>query len=586
MPNDWMQSSQGLCIDGVNSSVRPDLIGSNQLAWMENGTVRDGKPRTRPGMVQRLILPPGRFQGAGYYSLGSGKIMLSIGGHIYRVFLQGSEFIEEEVPLAFQNSSLLDEAWMVETPSGFVIQDDQSDAIIYNGSTAQRSDPAAPGIPIGSAMAYGNGRLWVVVGDRRTLEAGDIFDGTLGSEWKFIENQKLVGGGSLSFPYPLTGLGFLPVNDTSTGYGSLMVFGNRSVLSIRAEVGERDLWQIIPGFQTIVLEGIGTPSHHCITRVNQDLYFRDEEGQVRSVRSAAQEAQGPGNSGLSREVSRIVDFETESQLRLCSGAYFDSRLLFTASPLLSVGLPQNVVFQKLISLDCSPLSSMRGKQPPAYDGEWNGADILRVVQGTFRGEKRAFAIVRRGTENSLWEFTNEREDSYLDGGNPSKPVRIQNATEFRRFDFGEPSKPKQLTRCDVYPSLIEGDVDISIYWRVGNWTQWLLWGTFSACAKMEDPPENAPSTPHVWKNLRSQERGRVKSLTIPVLENPIMNLAQSTGYSFQIRLVWTGDVTIDRIDVWARELTDKAFSNVFDLPDGCVQSEVTNNDLQYTIIPE
>ncbi len=552
---------------------------------MINGTVRDGKPRTRTGLVQRLILPEGRFQGAGFYSQGSGKIILSIGGELHRVLIQGNSFVSEDIPLGFPNASNLDEAWMCETPSGFVIQDDQSAPIIYNGSTTRRANPETPEIPLGSAMAFGNGRLWVVVKERRNLKAGDIYDGTPGSEFAFTETQYLLGGGAFYFPYDLTALAFLPVNNTATGYGSLMVFGEASLVSIRAEVTQRDLWQIIPGFQTIVLDGIGTTSAHCVTRVDQDLYFRDANGQVRSIRSAAQEAQGPGNSGLSREVRRIVDYETKAQLRFGSGIYFKNRLLFTAAPLLSVGLPQNTVFQKLLSLDCAPLSTMRGKSAPAYDGEWTGADVLRVVQGNFLGKPRAFAIVRRGTQNSLWEFVEQRQDSYLDGGNPSKQVNIETAVEFRGIDFGTPNGTKTLTRCDVYPSLIEGEVHVDVYWRVGNRNQWLLWGGFDACAEMQDPPEASPETPHTWKNLTSQERGRVKSLTIPSLKDPILQLAQSSGFWFQVRLVWTGNVTIDRIDLWARPTPEKQFSDVFDLPDSCLQSVVENNDIVYTIIP-
>jgi len=586
MPNDWAQATQGFCLDGVNSNVRPDLIGENQLAWMVNGTVRDGKPRTRIALKQRLILPSGKFQGAGYFSSEQGMLVLSIGGQLSRVMLQGANFRNESISLGFDNAGINDNAWFCETPSGLVIQDNESAAIIYNGSTTRRANTTIPEIPIGSAMAFGNGRLWVVTKAGRNLKAGDIYDGTTDSEYGFTETGYLLGGGAFYFAYGITGLAFLPVNNTTTGYGSLMVFGSRNVTSLRAEVTERDLWQVIPGFQTSVLDGIGTPSHHSITRVDQDLYWRDELGQIRSLRSAAQQAQGPGNTPLSREVDRIVKYETSAWLNLCSGIYVDNRLLFTASPLIDTALPQNTVYGKLISLDCAPMATMRGKAQPSYDGEWTGVNFLRLVQGTFRGENRAFAIVRNGIQNSLWEFVDElREDSYLDGGNPPKAVQIQSSVEFRRFDFGNPSFPKQLTRCDVYPSLIEGSVNISVYWRVGNRNQWLHWGSFNACATMDDPPEASASTPHVWKNLRSQERGRVKSLTIPSLKDNISQMAQSAGYSFQIRLVWTGNVTIDRIDIWARPLTDKAFSNIFDLNESCVQNEVADNEIQYSIIP-
>lgn len=747
MKNDWIGSSMGLCVDGVNSALRPDLIGPTQLAWMVNGTVRDGKPRTRNGLVQRLVLPEGKVQGAGYYSQSNGILVLAIGGKLYRVLLNGTTFSYEEITLSFYNSAVLESAWMVETPSGMVIQDGQSAAIIYNGSVARRADLELKEVPIGTAMAYGNGRLWVVLKNSRDLVAGDITTAAPGSELFFTETTYLLGGGAFYFPNGITGLAFLPVNNTVTGYGSLMVFGLREVISIRAEVTERDLWQVIPGFQTIVLDGIGTPSHFSITRVDQDLYWRDETGQIRSLRNAAQSAQGPGNTALSEEVRRITDFETASFLRMASGIYVNNRLFFTASPLISTEVPQNIVFNKIISLDCAPLASMRGKLPPAYDGEWTGVDIARMVQGSFHGIKRSFAIVRDDDgQNSLWEFSQAgREDSYLGENDVQTPVRIQSGVEFRRFDFGLPSSPKQLTRCDIYPAQIEGEVTMSLQWRVGNRNQWLPWGSFTVCAEMTDPPtvsgvnllaspnefdgsdwtrqavttptatllpettansshfvaqnnltlaagntyeativvepygattkgvfrvsglggvlqitfntaaltlvmfnsggvtaaigsiEAIPdgrflikirglfstagtyqyvllylnaagsdvyagnvnngynvyaaslhlyAAPHVWKNLRSQERGRVKSLTIPSqYEDTIQKLSQITGYSFQIRLVWEGNCTIDRVDVFARQIPDKTYSDVFNLSESCAQDTVTDNELEYTIIP-
>ncbi len=582
MPSDWIGASQGICIDGVNSAVRPYLIGERQVAWMVNGSVRGGQPRTRPAIVQRLVLPSGKVQGAGFFSVNRGKIILSIGGDIYRVNVSGNAFSHDQVSLPWRNSAALDTAWMQETVGHLVIQDGQSAPIIYNGADARRSEIFDNEVPIGRMMAFGNGRLWVAT-SRYNVKAGDIYSGA-GTELKFTETQYLLGGGSFSFPQRVRGLAFLPVNNTATGYGSLMVLGRNRVDSVRAEVASRDLWQAIPGFITQVLDDVGTLSHACITAVNQDLYWRDANGEVRSLRAAAQEASSPGNSGLSREVSRITDYETDAWLEHCSGMFFDNRLLFTASPYRT---PSGMVaFKKLISLDCAPMASMRGKASPAYDGEWLGLNFVRLVHGRFDGRHRAFAIAQDAAgENSLWEFMpQERQDSYLDSGE-SVPVAIRSAVEFRQFDFATPGQPKRLTRCDVYPANIEGEVNVSVYWRVANRNQWHLWGAFVARAKMTDEAEVDDETPHTFVNLRSQERGCVKSLTIPDALDDVLSRSEGIGHAFQIRLVWTGSMEIDRLTVWAQPIRDTAFSHVVDLPTEFKQSAVSGNEVSYTIKP-
>lgn len=580
MINNWQCASQTFCIDGVNSAVHPNLIGDRQVAWLLNGSVRGGQPGTRPGWKQRLILPTGKVQGAGYFSVNRGKIILSIGGRIHRVSIAGNNFSHDEIALPWRNSARLDSAWMQETVGNFIIQDGQSNAIIYDGAEARRADPAAGEVPIGRMMAFVGGRLWLVV-SRYDVKAGDIYDGK-DTELKFVEAQYLLGGGAFSFPMHIRALGRIPAKDSTDGSSGLLVLGDRAASKIRADVASRDLWQLVPGFITEALD-VGAASQFCVIPVSQDLYWRDADGNVRSLRAAASEAAGPSDAGLSREISRITDHETDAWLSQSSGMFFDNRLFFTASPFRT---PSGAIgFKKLISLDCAPLASMRGKAPPAYDGEWTGMNILRLVSGRFDGSHRAFAIVQDGSENSLWELTpRDRSDSYLvEGG--STEVAIRSAVEYRQFDFGAPNQLKQLERCDIYPARIEGEVNAKVYWRVGNRNQWRLWGEFSANAKMTDAPESTPETVHAWKNLRSQERGLVKSLTIPDAIDPVTNKSEAIGHSFQIRVVWTGVLDLERVDVWASPVNDPAFSDVADLPAGAVQATVTENEVSYTIKP-
>jgi hypothetical protein len=580
--NTWLGATQGLCLDGVNSAVRPDLIQPSQLAWAMNATVRDGKPRTRPALVQRAFLPDGRVQGAGYFSVGNGEMILSIGGKPYRVTMIGNNFSWEQLNLDFYNSTLLPTAWMCETSGYFIIQDGQSDPIIYNGGSIRRANPSENEVPIGRQMAYGNGRLAVAVAGHN-IKVGDITDG-LGSELLFTETNYLSNGGAFFYPNEITALAFLPSNNTATGYGSLMVFGLGFTDSLRLEITQRDLWSTIPGFQVVVLDNIGATSQMSVVRVNQDLYWRDARGEIRSLRSAASGADSPGNTSLSREVSRIVDFETDNWLTQSGGMFFDNRILFLASPFLAEG---NVTaFNDIISLDAAPLATMRAKAPPAYDGSWNGAHFTRMVKGMFGGVERGFVISSDADgQNRLWEIEpGERTDVYLTDGTTMLPVesRIVSTSEFRRFGTDKPNQLKRLVRCDFYPAEIEGDVNVKLYWRVGNTEQWFFCDEVDFCAQMTD---GTTATPHEWKNIRPQTRLQIRSFTFPQEINQMLKLSNTVGYDFQIRLVWTGNLLIDRLDVWVSELTNPRFSNISDLESKCIQYEVTDNQVTYSILP-
>jgi hypothetical protein len=581
MRQDWIPQMQEVCADGVNTANRPNRIGQYQLAWGGNISVRETAVKSRGNvLIQRATLPKGRVQGVGYFSRDGGQFIMSIWGQLHRMLVAGNNVTIDSIPLEFRNSSILPQCWMCETDGSFLVQDGQSDCIIYDGSMARRSNPLANEVPLGRQMAYNNGRLWVAVNLRQLL-AGDITSDIFQSELKFIETGYFSGGGAFYFKKPITALGSLPANNTNTGFGSLAVMGSEYVHMLRSEITARDLWAQIPGFEVVALPFIGAAGQGSVIDVNQDIYWRDAEGNIWSLRSAISDAQGPGNSPISREVSRIVDFETETQVPYCSGIYFDNRIIFTASPFYDrFGA---ATFKKLIALDVAPTSTMRGKSFPAYDGEWNGVKFSRVFTGDIQGKKRAFAISTDDDgENRLWEFmTTVRDDaSYVATGTGNgivlTPSPVTSYAEYRRFDFGNPGQKKRLMRCDLWPTELQGECDVQVYWRTDNRTQWQLWGEFSVCATMTNEDDQ-------WLDLAAQERGRVKTLTAPTKSDAILNQAQDVGFSFQIRLAWTGKMLLDRIVVWADPLTEQQFSELQDLSPTCKRNSIVNNQISYSI---
>lgn len=208
MASTWQPLLFETCEKGISSAVEPELLADTQFAWGANLDVRGGKPKTRPNFELRLNLPNGLFQGADYFGVQNGMMVVSIRGHLYRIRVNNRSFAHEEIGLEFVNSGVLKQVWMCQTVETLVIQDGQSNAILYDGSTAVRATGTQ--VPRGRMMAYGNGRLWLAL-NAKELVAGDIRTRAPGSELNFTESNYFTGGGSLFFPRGITGLSFIPV---------------------------------------------------------------------------------------------------------------------------------------------------------------------------------------------------------------------------------------------------------------------------------------------------------------------------------------------------------------------------------------
>lgn len=575
MNKDWISASQVIVKDGVNSGLTPDQIGLSQMAWAENVTIREGKPKTRTyKLVQRALLPKGLVQGAGYFSRDNGQFIVSIWGQLWRILVNANNVEVDAIPLEFRNSALNLQAWMCETVGSFLIQDGESDCIIYDGSTAVRSNPLVAQVPLGRQMAYGNGRLAVAVNGNRVV-VGDITTDVFGSELYFTETEYLSGGGAFLFSRPITALAFLPVNNTFSGYGSLLVMGEKFVNSLALQITERNRWAATDGFEQVVLPNIGSCGQDVVVSVNQDLYFRDPFGEIWSVRSASSDQGSPGNAPLSREISRIVDFETDTSIPYSSGVYFDGRMLFLASPFNNrFGAPS---YKSIISLDAAPLATMRGKAQPAYDGVATGLNFQRIMVGQISGQSRAFVISTDDNGgNTLWEIVkNAKEDAYFDSELALTSSPVTSFTESRLEDFQMPGRIKQIVRCDIWPTNIVGDVNIKVYWRADYRTQWQFWDEFDVCADMD----NADGE---WKDLAQQERGRVKTLTAPQTNDALDNLQTDIGFEFQVRIVKTGECLINRVKLFALPKDEPAYADR-PLEADCKQNIIVNNTITYSI---
>jgi hypothetical protein len=584
----WVPEIFENSLDGVSSAVTPELIQRTQLSWGKNIINRGAKPGTRPSLRRLLTIPSGLVQGASYFGVQGGMGVTSIGGHIYRLRIGVNDATFEEILLPWWNSSVVKQVYMQQTVETLVIQDGQSDPILYDGSTAERSVPSTGGVPLGRQMAYGNGRLWVAINGKE-LVAGDIRTNVIGSELRFTETDYLSGGGTFFFPRGITGLNFIATTGTSD-YGALLIFGSDYCDSLRADITFRDLWAQTPGFITSVLRHTGCASHWSLGQVNQDLYWRDAAGGIRSIRSSLADESGSGNAPISREVSRLTDYDSPQLLNFCSAISFNNRLLVTSSPRLNeVG---GITWGDLISLDFAPVSTMRGKTQPAYDGQWQGINFTHLFQGQFNNRSRAFAISHDDDgSNSLWEImpdgrgpiADETISGCTDGTGIADFSPITCTIEHGRRTWGNSVIRKRIERCDVYFWAMQGEVALKVYWRSDNNQKWQQWQEeLTVCAKDGDP-EDPAETAHVWKNLLPQQRPQIKTFTIPSAIDDITRYSLICGFEFQIRLVWTGRVKIYKTVVYATFLDDPPQALRELLTAQCLDNDVTGNEITYDV---
>lgn len=393
-------------------------------------------------------------------------------------------------------------------------------------------------IPVGSIMAFGNGRLWVANGNQ--LFAGDLAGSYAGSEVRFSETQYLNGGGSFSFDSEITGLAFLPGSDTSTGQGDLIVFTKNEIAAIRSNIFDRTTWQATPGMQRKMFIGGGCVSADCMIVTNNDVFFRSLDG----IRSLVQTVQFSKSVNVtlvdSVEADRVINYDTERWTNLSCAAYFEYRALYGCTPKIQkVNGSQsdyNIVFTKLVSQDFNP-GVYEGNYPPVYDGEWTGLQVCKFVVGRFNGVQRAFALVCGSDgNNALYEITrNDYSDTVPDGNGGTKSLPVSAEVECRRMAFQSPDEIKELVRADLNFSDIYGSVSWALDFTPDYYPSYFPIQSGQISFDTETQELETCSPPDLGLGYRTIR-------TVKPSDSCVIGISRKArfGYLFQPRISWTG----------------------------------------------
>ena len=326
---------------------------------------------------------------------------------------------------------------------------------------------------------------------------------------RFTETTYLDEGGSLQVPGflgKITGMIFMPVQDSGAGVGDLLLFCETGVISLSVAV-PRTEWKSTVGFQRIALASIGSTGQESLTTANGDIFFRAFDG-LRTYRNARAEFGSFGRVPISAEMNAVLNYDTKNMLKNSSCIVFDNRLLLTATPKIDfTGISVNtlrkrpITFSSIVALDFTTLASIGAQRASCYDGFWRGLDVTKLIAGVVDGKPRAFAFcvdyVVNGT-NTVWEIT---PDTFSDEPVNASPIPIKSILETRSFQLGSPSEVKKLIRADLWLGSLRGNSDFKIYWRPDEYACWREWHEFSRCSTVENCVETGVGTEF---NLASQ----------------------------------------------------------------------------------
>jgi hypothetical protein len=527
--------TQSTLIEGMNQSRDPGLIGEHQAALLRNISVRGGKARSRPRFVKRMNLPTGKLQGLKVFK-NAGTLIVGVSGRIYEI--NPSSWVSEEMTSnSDRNNANCPRHYYETTVSTLVIQDGQSTPFIYDGAQFRRAK--SDEVPVGTAMAYGNGRLAVAIQGGTNVRLGDIRKPGHQSELKFTEWTSLLGGGDISFP-GVKSLSYLPVIDTGSGHGPLIVGCDDAVYTLRTQITQRDLWAEV-GFQTVLLPTRGITGASATVAVNQDLYFRSSDG-LRSIRTSTSDYEAPGLAPLSVEVRNRIDYDTQSLLGDAQVVLFDNRLLVTHSPFV---YSNRSLAQGLIAFNFDSISGRGSKSPPVYDGEWDEMVIADMSTGRIGGTERCFISGRDSDgQNALWELLPETYSPVAD--------TVTSVYESRTMFGDSPGTTKRLRRADLWFSNIVGNLSARVYFRPAHYPYWIHWQNFESVVT---------GTQNSWSTLRSQRRAPLKTKTPMEDVDPQTGVPYIHAEGFQIRVEWDGIAQLDHAQVWQERLSDATFTD-------------------------
>lgn len=549
------------CVPTIVSDQNPTGLKRNQLAWLQNGTVRSGGISPRTGylkLVEDFTGDTGLFQGAFMYQpLGDVPYMvMGISGKIYRVNVWTDNAVIEISTAATEMPATVPKLYFEQAEEYLIIQagDYVTLPLIWNNVTMYRSIGAGGAIPqvnrevpAGAAMDYWMGRLWVQT-NAREYSAGDIVGGPNGiyagardSVWRWTENTWLSGGGAFIVPSQsgsIRSLNHTSNMNTALGQGDLIIGTRDAIFALSVPVN-RSAWDtpLYPTtaigrdtqpLQRMIQNRYGPVSDRTVVPSNSDLFYQAYDG-IRSLAMSQRWTDSKwGQVPLSYNVNRVLGFNDRTYYQFASGVEFDNRLYQTCLPF---NTPVGVAHKGIVSLDFNILSSLQSQEPPAWEGMLEGLDFMQLLEAESGGLQRAFSVVHSQETGKIqiWELTNY---SKTDEGDK----RIGWYIEFPAYTAGSSFTLKELDTLEIWLDRLNGTADYELYYRPDGSPCWIFWHTWRLCSARNTCEDVENPVCYPVEEYCEGYRATIRLPKPPVQCTTQMYRPTNIGYQFQCKL--------------------------------------------------
>lgn len=591
-----------LKVTTVATQVNPGGLRRDQLAWLINGTVRDGGISPRWGWRQLCPISDGteRYQGGYlYFPLDSDPyLILQIGGKIIKVEPDTGIITDLSAMFGLVNPATTDRALFCQGEDFLIIQagdyltgpfnvhqNSYGDVLLYDsstlplfwdGTTLRRSRGLtdagiAPGtgqkneIPAAGPMDYYMGRIWYAQG--HTFAGGDLVGSTSGTTaydlrdavLNVSQNPLSVGGYDFAVPDNegnVRALAHGAAINVAEGQGQLFIFTHKAIYAITVPSTTTDWINASSTNQptiTVVQLVNGSVNDTSVVPVNGDLYYQSFEPGIRSLVAAIRYFQQPGNIQISANENRILQFNDRALLKYSSGIEFDNRLLETALPF---ELPVGTAHKALVPLDFIPVSSFNETYSPVWEGHWEGLDIMQAFSGDFSGQQRAFIVNCSRVDGGLYLWELSIGDRFENGDQ-----RITMQIEFPAFNWNKINELKRLVGGELWIDRLYGTVEFSLDYRVDGETCWVPWFKWKECSARDTSEMIPPSNEAYPSNLGSGYRQTI-DFPKPPHTCSQMKRPSDIGFQFQPRLTVHGYCRVRGIFLHALEYKRRLYDKI------------------------